>query len=256
MKYAFIALLLLTSSFAHAAVRSVRTKNGCQFFDETKNGIPRTDILWSGSCPNGKADGTGYIEYFDAEDPGQAITFRQYFEFKNGILSNPYFGFASFGTVEQDLIITQLWKAPNTLLTDKECSKIPQCRKILNAVKSDKGLKPDSSTLKTNKSNGGGAITKPAYNFMKSSEGYSTTCDEATLVAALNNKMAELNPELHSEGMCLPAKAGAKVFYFGITLIEKSCPPDMYSQVADMEDLRARLKEALDIINFSCNDTN
>jgi hypothetical protein len=263
-----ISLFLLTSALqAHAGVEfreppvSATTTQGCNLtWGYSAVGTQPQNIEWTGSCLRGQVDGWGYLYEKDAS--------KAYFvHYVNGyqygmtyleISGGKATPISNSATVDPSLPGWKVFyndKGPNAKMYDELMSryntlKSKAPKSAMSASGSASKNKNSGSSSNSNSSSnssrnptpinsGYGSLTPKPGSYVTETGPY-VTCDANVMAAKVN----EISGKLEAEGrdnLCASNKAQVKLYYFVITLIEKSCPPSD----AEMAETRTQSIEAM-----------
>ncbi|WP_413575223.1 hypothetical protein ACLVWU_13055 [Bdellovibrio sp. HCB290] len=220
------------------------------------------DVKWTGKCVNGRAQGSGWLTYKNVHNS----TVDTYTDYSQGKQSNPYY-YRRTRTIHgrvSEYLGKRTLGANTKIFVDvvTSCNGDKNCQRISKIGKQGPGQASGNSSAQSGSSSVSGnssasdgslgSVTPPPADFLRSIQGDRVSCTDAALGAVGKRMMDKYGAELRSNSMCTTARASAKAHYEVIVTIEKSCPPEMIPQVADMQPLRSSLQSALDTIQFSC----
>lgn len=243
------------TTFVVKPAQTVKTVEGCSLnwaFQDINDNGPVGSISWTGACVGNKAQGYGWVSK-------KGTTAAYFLEFQNGVIKSEGILQLDAG----DLYTFDMAPGYNNVIGDITwCDRNPsKCdaaiakmnAKLKDAPKASRRPEDVSNASSSGKSSAGsyGTLTALPADFVRGSEGpFVAGCDSQKMEEAFKKFS---NKELpNGVGVCTSAKVTARIHYFVVTMIEKSCAP---SDSASAERRRQSLKtidQALQTVNDAC----
>lgn len=247
------------TTFVVKPAQTVKTVEGCSLnwaFQDVNDNGPIGSISWSGACTGNKAQGYGWVS--------KKGTKSAYFlEYQNGIIKSEgilqldggdLYAF-SMAPGYKNVIGDITWCDRNAAKCDAAIAKMNA--KIKDAPKASRRPEDVANNPSTGGSSGGssggsyGSLTALPADFARGSEGpFIAGCDANKMDEAFKRFSDKELP--NGVGVCTSAKVTARIHYFVVTMIEKSCSPSN-SAAADRRRLSLQtIDQALQTVDGSC----
>ncbi|UOF02037.1 hypothetical protein [Bdellovibrio reynosensis] len=207
---------------------------------------------WQGACINGNADGIGILEYEETHSGTVKVNLQEVLSFSNGVSNNPFVIGKRADLLEYLLFHRysefQTYYPP----TQEECSKMPQCNRILTAAKSllrgGSHQDPRKTPPQENGSSNSGTSGLRGTGKYKAP---TVACNDAALSAEFDRWSAlEIKPI--PDAVCYNAKLAAKMYEYVFNLYSNSCPNSIEEQKRQAWE---GLQSAKETIAGSCVDS-